>query len=86
MSGVYITTAGGSRSMALFNAQAGQVPAPITETSYRVPGTGAVTHTLMGLVPGARYSVVSTNGVIQVTQSASGDKTASAAGVLHFVL
>ncbi|MBS1827889.1 MAG: hypothetical protein JST93_21450 [Acidobacteria bacterium] len=86
MSGVYITTAAGSRSLALFNAQSGQTPAPVTETSYRVSGSGAITHTLMGLVPGARYTVVSTNGVIQVTQSANGDKTASAAGVLRFVL
>ena len=86
MSGVYITTADGRRSIALFNNQAGQVPAPVTETSYRVPGSGSVSHTLMGLVPGARYSAVSANGVIQITQSANGDKTASSAGVLRFVL
>jgi hypothetical protein len=86
MAGVYITTADGRRSIALFNNQAGQVPAPVTETSYRVPGSGSVSHTLMGLVPGARYSAVSANGVIQITQSANGDKTASSAGVLRFVL
>ena len=86
MTGVDISQAGGARSIVLFNNQPGQVPAPITSTSYNFSGSGAVTHTLMGAVPGALYSVVLTNGVVHVDQSVSGNKTASPAGVLRFTL
>ncbi len=79
-------TQSGSRVIALFNNQSGQVPSPITSTSYRVSGSGTVTHTLMGVVPDARYSVTLTDGVVHVDQSASGNRTASAAGVLQFTL
>ncbi len=75
-----------SQGIVLFNNQPGQVPAPITSTSYNFNGSGAVTHTLMGVVPGARYSVTLTNAVVHADQSATGDKTASPAGVLHFTL
>ncbi|HEY6843877.1 MAG TPA: hypothetical protein VI391_06895, partial [Thermoanaerobaculia bacterium] len=71
----------GTRSVALFNSQAGQVPAPMTSTSYR---SSADTHTLMGVVPGGRYSVTLADGVVRVDQSAVGDTIASAAGVLYF--
>ncbi len=74
---------GGTRNIALFNNQEGQVPAPITSTSYNSP-TGVVSHTLMGLVPGARYTVVASNGNVAIEQSASGTKTASPAGVLQY--
>jgi len=74
------------RSIVLFNNQSGQVPAPITSTSYRALASGDVSHTLMGLVPGARYAVTLTDGVVRVDQSANGSRTASAAGVLHFTL
>ncbi|HEV8658812.1 MAG TPA: hypothetical protein VGS96_09285, partial [Thermoanaerobaculia bacterium] len=47
---------------------------------------GVASHTLMGVVPGANYSVVVTDGVVHVDQSATGNKTASPAGVLHFTL
>jgi hypothetical protein len=86
MIGVEITQAGGAHSIALFNNQAGQVPPPITSTAYNFPGSGVVSHTLMGVVPGALYSVVLTSGVVQVDQSPTGNKTASPAGVLHFTL
>jgi hypothetical protein len=79
-----ISRAGGAQSIALFNNQPGQVPAPISSTSYKFPGSGVVTHTLMGVVPGALYSVVLTDGVVHVDQSPAGNKTASPAGVLHF--
>jgi hypothetical protein len=75
-----------SQSVVLFNNQPGQVPAPIPSTSYNFSGSSTASHTLMGLVPGARYSVVLTGGVVRVDQSATGDKTASPAGVLHFTL
>ena len=86
MTGVLVTQGGGQRSLALFNNQRGQTPAPIISTSYAPPGPGLWSHTLVGLVPGARYSAVVSNGVVSVNQSATGDKTASPAGVLHFVL
>jgi len=86
MIGVEISQPGGLQSIALFNNQPGKVPAPVTSTSYRPSGGAAEWHTLMGLVPGALYSVTLTNGVVRVDQSASGNKTASAAGVLHFTL
>ena len=86
MIGVDISQGGGAHSIALFNNQPGQVPAPITSTSYRLPGSGTVSHTPMGVVPGALYSVVLTDGVVHVDQSPTGNKTASPAGVLHFTL
>ena len=81
MTGVAISGQG----IVLFNNQPGQVPTPITSTSYNFNGSDA-SHTLMGVVPGALYSVVLTNGVVHVDQSATGNKTASPAGVLHFTL
>jgi len=86
MTGVDISQAGGARNIVLFNDQPGQVPAPITSTSYNFAGSGAGSHTLTGVVPGALYSVVLTNGVVIVGQSPTGNKTASPAGVLHFTL
>jgi hypothetical protein len=75
-----------SQNIVLFNNQPGQVPAPITSTSYNFNGSGTASHTLMGFVPAARYSVSQTNGVVRVDQSATGNQTASPAGVLHFTL
>jgi hypothetical protein len=86
MIGVRISQAGGAESIVLFNNQPGQVPAPITSTSYNFGGSSTAFHTLMGVAPGTRYSVVLTSGVVHVDQSATGDKTASPAGVLHFTL
>jgi len=86
MIGVAISQAGGSQSIVLFNNQPGQVPASITSTSYQFAGSGAASHTLMGVVPAALYSVVLTDGVVHVDQSVTGNKTASPAGVLHFTL
>ena len=86
MIGVVISQAGGTRSIALFNNQAGQVPAPITSTSYTFPGSGLVSHTLMGLVPDAPYSVVLNGGIVSVNQGAGGDRTTSSSGVLRFML
>jgi hypothetical protein len=85
MIGVDISQAG-AHSIVLFNNQPGQLPTPITSTSYNFPQSGAGSHTLMGLVPGALYSVVQTNGIVHVDQSPTGNKTASPAGVLHFTL
>jgi len=85
LDGKMIGVAISGQSIVLFNNQPGQVPAPITSTSYNFNGSDA-SHTLMGVVPGALYSVVLTNGVVHVDQSATGNKTASPAGVLHFTL
>jgi hypothetical protein len=86
MIGVQISLAGGAQSIALFNNQPGQVPAPVTSTSYNFSGAGSASHTLVGVVPGALYSVALTGGVVHVDQSAGGNRTASPAGVLHFTL
>lgn len=86
MSGVDITQAGSVRTIALFNNRTGQVPAPITSTSYNFSSATPVSHTLMGLVPNAAYAVTLNAGVLSVTQDAGGDKTASPSGVLHFML
>ena len=75
-----------AHSIALFNNQSGQVPAPISSTSFRFSGSGVVTHTLMGVIPGALYSVALTDGIVHVDQSASGNQIASPAGVLRFTL
>ncbi|MEO8672185.1 MAG: hypothetical protein ABI411_12785 [Tahibacter sp.] len=83
MSGVEILQPGGVRNIVLFNNQPGQVPAPVTTTSYNVPATGTNSHTLLGMLPNARYAAVVTAGVMHVDQLASGDKIASAAGVLY---
>ena len=84
MIGVEISQAGGAHEIVLFNNQSGQVPPPITSTSYNTPGSGAVSHTLLGVVPLARYSVVLSAGVVHVDQSPGGEATSSPAGVLRF--
>jgi hypothetical protein len=86
MIGVEISQAGGVRNIVLFNNQTGQVPQPITSTSYNVSGSGSGSHTLLGVVPNARYFAVLSNGVMQVDQSPNGDRRSSPAGVLHFSL
>ena len=86
MIGVDISQAGGARNIVLFNNQSGQVPPPITSTSYNAPGVGSVSYTLLGVVPDARYTVVLSGGVVRVDQSPAGDKTSSPAGVLRFTL
>ena len=86
MIGVIIEQSGGARSIVLFNNQSGQVPAPITSTSYTFPGSGLVTHVLTGLVPNAAYAVALNNGIVSVDQNANGDRAASPSGVLRFLL
>jgi hypothetical protein len=86
MTGVVIEQSGGVRSIALFNNQGGQVPAPITATSYAFPGSGLVTHILAGLVPNGAYAVAVNNGIVSAGQNANGDRTASPSGVLRFLL
>lgn len=83
MIGVEISQVGGARNVVLFNNQPGQVPPPITATAFNTAGAGS-SHTLVGLVPGARYSVVLAGGVMNVNLDPAGNRTASAAGVLRF--
>ncbi len=86
MIGVVIEQSGGARSVAFFNNQGGQVPTPITSTSYTFPGSGLVTHVLTGLVPNAAYAVILNTGIVSVDQNANGNRTASPSGVLRFLL
>jgi hypothetical protein len=83
MTGVDIVQAGGVRNIVLFNNQPGQVPPPITSTSYNVSGSGPVSHTLLGVVPNAHYAAVLTAGVMHVDQIVAGSAIASPAGVLY---
>ena len=85
MIGVEISQAGGGRHIVLFNNQPGQVPAPITSTSYNVAASATTSRTLLGLVPGAHYTVVLAGGIEQVVQNPAGGWIASPAGVLHFM-
>ena len=87
MIGVEISQAGGGRHIVLFNNQPGQVPAPITSTSYNVAVavSNSTSRTLLGVVPNAHYTVVLAGGVEQVNQNAAGAWIASPAGVLHFM-
>ncbi|MFO0985270.1 MAG: hypothetical protein U1E76_26660 [Planctomycetota bacterium] len=84
MIGVDISQLGGVRNIVLFNNQPGQVPPPITSTAYNVAGAGSVSHTLVGVVPNARYSVVLDGEVMHVDLDSAGSRISSAAGVLHF--
>jgi hypothetical protein len=85
MIGVEISQAGGGHSIVLFNNQAGQVPAPITSTSYNVSASGSTSRTLLGVVPNTHYTAVLSSGVEQVDQNPAGPLIASPAGVLHFM-
>jgi hypothetical protein len=82
MSGVDIAQ-GATHRIVLFNSQPGQVPSPITSTSFNVTGSGAASYTLLGMVPGAHYSAGATTGVMHVDQNVLGTWTASSAGALH---
>lgn len=87
MIGVDVVQAGGVRNIVLFNAQSGQVPAPITSTSYNVSGSPQVSsHTLCGLVPDAKYAAALNAGVMQVDKNPLGAFTASPAGVLYIAV
>ena len=84
MIGVEIAQAGGVRNLVLFNNQPGQVPMPITSTSYNVTASTSTSRTLLGVVPNAHYTVVLSAGVEQVNQNSAGAWVASPSGVLHF--
>ena len=85
MTGVDVSQTGGVRNIVFFNSQPGQVPPPVTSTSYTFPSPDpSVTHTLLGVVPSTLYSVGFSGGVVYVSQSPSGDKMSSPSGVLEF--
>lgn len=72
-------------TIVLFNNRPGQVPAPITQTSYADAGPRGATHVLCGLAPNAHYAVSYAGGIIHVAQDAAGVVVASPAGVLRFM-
>jgi hypothetical protein len=84
MIGANIVQADGAHNIVLFNNQPGQVAPPITSTSFNVAGAGSVAYTLLGVVPGTRYTAALSAGVMHVNQNGAGALTASPAGVLHF--
>jgi hypothetical protein len=84
MVGAKITQANDVTDIVLFNNSSGQVPAPITSTSYLFSGPSSAQHTLMGLEPGAQYSVSFVGGKVIIQQRSSGNVLASPAGVLQF--
>jgi hypothetical protein len=87
MLGAKIVTGGGTKTnLVFFNNRGGQVPAPLTTTSYSFAGLASAQHTLCGFLPQARYAVTFSAGKVGVEQNTSGNVTASAAGVLYFRL
>jgi len=87
MLGAKIVTGGGTKTnLVFFNNRGGQVPAPLTTTSYSFAGPASAQHTLCGFLPQARYAVTFSAGKVGVEQNTSGNVTASAAGVLYFRL
>ncbi len=84
MAGARIVQSSGRTDVVLFNNQTGQVPAPIGSAKYGFSGPTAGFHTLAGMLPGARYKVVFSGGLVQLTQDTSGNVAASPAGVVRF--
>ncbi|HYF03912.1 MAG TPA: T9SS type A sorting domain-containing protein [Patescibacteria group bacterium] len=75
---------GGITNYVLFNNRLGQVPMPITTTTYSITGNGTSMHTLCGVTPNAVYDVSIVNSVVTVSPNVVGAYTANAAGVLQF--
>jgi hypothetical protein len=85
LTGTRIVQPGGAITFVLFNAGAGQTPAPISQTSF----TGAATtarYLLAGMAPGGRYSVTASGTTVLVTEASTGTVVATPAGVLDFNL
>jgi hypothetical protein len=85
LTGAKIVQANGATTFVLFNAGAGQTPAPVTSTSFTGSNTTA-RYLLAGLVPGAHYVVTTSAATVSVVGSSTGALTASPAGVLDFTL
>lgn len=86
MVGAQISQPNGQINIVFFNNQSGQVPTPLTNTSYNFSGPDTAIHTLMGVVPNAKYAVSFANSAVTVVQDNSGNFTASPAGVLQFTV
>jgi hypothetical protein len=87
MLGAKIVTGGGTKTnLVFFNKRGGQVPVPLTTTSYNFSGPANAKHTLCGFLPQARFAVAFSGGKVEIGQSPSGNVQASAAGVLQFRL
>lgn len=76
----------GRQELVLLNRQAMNRPAPIITATYAFTWHPATQHTLAGMVPNGSYQVDYNGSVVTVTQSASGNVTASPSGVLRFAV
>jgi hypothetical protein len=85
MTGTRIVQSGGAITYVLFNAGAGQTPAPISRTSF-TGATSTARYVLAGMTPSARYAVTTSGATVSLTQASNGTVLATPAGVLDFTL
>ncbi len=79
-----IVQVNGNTEVVLFNNSTAKYPPPITMASYSFNGPVNTQHSLCGLGPNKVYQVDYNSSTVTVTQSASGNLTASPSGVLNF--
>ena len=59
---------------------------PLTTASYAFDGPSGAVQIIGGALPGARYSVSWSGGMVRLARDAAGQVVASTAGVLRFAL
>lgn len=79
-----VVEANGNVELVLFNKSTAKYPLPITSTSYTFTGNNDAWHNLCGFTPNGLYLVEQNGNTYTITQSATGNVTASASGVLRF--
>ncbi len=84
--GVRIDRPDGPTTVVVFNNQPGQVPPPLTTTTYPFSGPPDAVHTLCGVTPGTAYTVSFDGASVRVNQGGAGGAMASPAGVVQFKL
>lgn len=85
MTGARIATADAVHYV-LFNNRPGQVPTPISSTSYAITTGEASHHTLCGLEPATHYAASVSNGTVTIAADNNGAFTTTDAGVLEFAV
>lgn len=81
-----LVSVNGKQELVLFNKSDAKYPSPITSTSYTFNWQIATAHTLCGVVPNGKYQVDYNGITVNVTQSNTGNVTASPSGVLRFAV
>ena len=86
MKGANIVASNGKREIVFFNADVSSaLQSPILTTSYNFSANQATHHTIVGVVPTAKYDITFDGSQIMITQNNAGGFTSSIAGVLQFV-